>query len=197
MTASCCFSGTRSTRPVERQQRLGLGEVLLVAVRAGRDRGHALVDERRGVGHDPDDGDAVGQPRLDERGGDAGGQRDDQLARAQTRARSRRAASPMSCGFTTSARVSALRGGLDVGDDRDAVPLLELAGALGALLADQQVGRRGGRRGPGRRAGSRPSRRRRGCAVCVHVGLAAYFLEIRDRTKNVRFCGRSASRLMR
>ena len=45
----------------------------------------------------------------------------------------------MSCGLTTSATVSALRGGLDVGDDGDAVPLLELAGALGALLADQQV----------------------------------------------------------
>ena len=45
----------------------------------------------------------------------------------------------MSCGFTTSATVSALRGGLEVGDDGDAVPLLELAGALGALLADEQV----------------------------------------------------------
>ena len=45
----------------------------------------------------------------------------------------------MSCGLTTMATVSALGGGLDVADHADAVPLLELAGALLPPLADQQV----------------------------------------------------------
>ena len=84
-------------------------------------------------------GDALGQPRLDERGGDAGRQRDHQLARRERRRRSRRAASPMSCGFTTS----------DDGVGLSAPPRgcattstpyrsLELGGALRALLADEQ-----------------------------------------------------------
>ena len=45
----------------------------------------------------------------------------------------------MSCGLTTMRDGVGLLGRLDVADHRDAVPLLELAGALGPLLADQQV----------------------------------------------------------
>ena len=80
MTASCCFSGHPDHLADRGHQRLGLGEVRLVAVGAAGDRGHPLVDERGRVGHDPHDRDALGQPGLDERGGDAGGQRDHQLA---------------------------------------------------------------------------------------------------------------------
>ena len=51
----------------------------------------------------------------------------------------------MSCGLTTRATVSEPLVGLEVGDDGHAVPLLELARALGALLADEQVGDRAAR----------------------------------------------------
>ena len=100
----------------------------------------------------------------------------------------------MSCGLTTSATVSALRGRLDVGDHRDAVPLLELARPLGTLLADEQVvdatagADQAGEQGLAHHAGADDR------------GLAhgwSYFLEISERRKKVRFCGRSASRRMR
>ncbi|RZI85533.1 MAG: hypothetical protein EOO67_15885, partial [Microbacterium sp.] len=52
-------------------------------LRAAGDRGHALVDQCRRVRHDPDDGDAVGDVLLDQRGGDARSQRDQQLAGSQ------------------------------------------------------------------------------------------------------------------
>ena len=89
-------------------------------------------------------------------------------------------------------------GRLEVGDHGDGVLLLELAGALGALLPHQQLGDRppgadqAGQQGLAHDAGPEDACdvRRRGHGI-------AYFLEIRDRTKNVRFCGRSASRLMR
>ena len=93
-----------------------------------------------------------------------------------------------------------LAGGLDVGDHGDAVPLLELAGALGALLADQQVvdpaagADQAGEQGLAHHAGAED----RGLGDAVGgASRAAYFFEIRDFTKNDRFCGRSASLLMR
>ena len=91
-----------------------------------------------------------------------------------------------------------LLGRLDVGDHRDAVPLLELAGALGALLADQQVvdpaagADQAGEQGLAHDAGAED----RGLGHAVLIS-GAYFFEIRDRRKNVRFCGRSASRRIR
>ena len=103
----------------------------------------------------------------------------------------------MSCGFTTRARVSARSRRLDVGDDGDAVPLLELAGALGALLADQQLvdaaagADQAGEQGLAHDAGAEDGGLRR------RPSGDSYFLEIRDRRKNDRFCGRSARRLMR
>ena len=103
----------------------------------------------------------------------------------------------MSWGLTTSARVSALRRRLDVGDHGDAVPLLELAGALGALLADEQVvdaaagADQPGEQGLPHHAGAEDG----GLRLLRHG--ATYFFEIRDFRKNDRFCGRSASRLMR
>ena len=53
-------------------------QMIVVAVRAGGDGGHALVDLGRSVGHHPDHGDALGQLGLDGGGVDTGGQRDDQ-----------------------------------------------------------------------------------------------------------------------
>ena len=104
--------------------------------------------------------------------------------------------SPMSCGLTTSAIGVGLLGRLDVADHRDAVPLLELAGALGALLADQQVvdaaagADQAGEQGLAHDSGAEDRGLRHGLAP-------AYFFEIRDRRKNDRFCGRSASLLIR
>ncbi len=104
----------------------------------------------------------------------------------------------MSCGLTTRARVSALRGRLDVADHGDAVPLLELAGALGALLADEQVvdaatgADQARQQGLAHHAGAEDG----GLGHAARF-LRGYFFEIRDLTKNDRFCGRSASRLIR
>ena len=91
-----------------------------------------------------------------------------------------------------------LGGGLEVGDHGDAVPLLELAGALGALLADQQLvdaaagADQPGEQGLAHDAGADD----RGLLMRLTAGVL-YFLEIRERRKNDRFCGRSASRRMR
>ena len=104
----------------------------------------------------------------------------------------------MSCGLTTSARVSACAAASRL--ETTATPYFSSSsrGALGALLADQQLGDRAtgadqaGEQGLAHDAGAEDA------VTCVVEDMAcAYFLEIRDRTKNVRFCGRSARRLMR
>ena len=61
-----------------------------------------------------------------------------------------------------------LGGRLGVGHHVDAVVLLELAGPLGPVLADQQVVDATSGAEQARRAGSRPSRRRRGSRSASH-----------------------------
>ena len=103
----------------------------------------------------------------------------------------------MSCGLTTTRDGVGLAGRLDVGDDRDAVPLLELAGALGALLADQQVvdaatgAHQPGEQGLAHHAGAEDGRLLHGAPVPY------YDFEISDFRKNDRLDGFSASRLIR
>ena len=117
----------RAGRPCRTtQQRLGLEEVLLGAVPSRRDRRHALVDEGRRVGHDPDHRRPLGQARLEELGRDAGRERDDRLPRGRGRG-SRRAGPSMSCGLTTRTSMSADFGSLGVVSDAYAVLLGELA----------------------------------------------------------------------
>ena len=101
----------------------------------------------------------------------------------------------MSWGLTTSATVSALAAASTVGDDGDAVALLELAGPLGALLADHQLvdaapgPDQSGEQGLAHHAGADDR--------CLAHGRQTYFLETRERAKKARFCGFSASRRMR
>ena len=103
----------------------------------------------------------------------------------------------MSCGLTTSATVSALRAASTLRDHGDAVPLLELAGALGPLLADQQVvdaapgPDQAGEQGLPHHSGAEDG------GLHLLTPSATYFFEIRDFTKNDRFCGRSARRRIR
>ena len=178
-------------------QRLGLREVGLVAVGARRDGGHPLVDEGRRVGHDPDDGDPVGHPGLDEGGGDAGGQRDQQLTGRSAGAISSSTAA-MSCGLTTRATVSAFRAASRL--ETTATPYRSSSSRArsGALLADQQVvdaaagADQSGEQGLPHHAGADDG----GLAV-MRARSRAHFLEIRDFRKNDRFCGRSASRRIR
>ena len=102
--------------------------------------------------------------------------------------------SPMSWGLTTTATVSASLVASRLETTRDAVPLLELAGPLGTLLADEQVvdpaagPDQPGQQGLAHHAGTED----RGLGHC-----GTYFFETSDFRKNVRFCGRSARRLMR
>ncbi len=131
MTASCSFSGTSTHLAGRGEQRLGLLQVRGVAVRAGADRGHALVDEGRGVRHDPHDRAALRQPRLEVGRRDAGGEADDEVALGDV---------VVDLG-EQAAHVLRLddehegvgeRGGLGVVEHPHAVLLGQLGGALGA-----------------------------------------------------------------
>ena len=76
-----------------REQRLGLVQVLLPRVRARRQHAHALVHQRRGVRHDPDDGRRrrAGRPRS------APSARPRRPRRPGARRRPRRRAGPAAC----------------------------------------------------------------------------------------------------
>ena len=85
MTASRCFSASlhapcRTSAAAPRPRRGGRRSQCL----PGEIAGHALVDEGGGVGHDPDDRRARGQPRLEVRGRDAGGERHHERCPAAT-----------------------------------------------------------------------------------------------------------------
>ena len=86
VTASINVSGTRTTRPRWPEQFLRDREVLLARVRACADPGHAFVDGRGRVRHRAHDGDTVGDPLLDMRGRDRGGDGNDGLLRREARA---------------------------------------------------------------------------------------------------------------
>ena len=130
MTASWSFSGMRSTRPVAVIS--ASASARCASSQCGRgDRGHPLVDQGRRVRHHPHDSRSLGQARLDDRRGDARGEGDDQLTRADDRPDLVEHVA-MSCGFTTSVKVSAFEGHRVV-EDVDAVLLAELGGSLAAL----------------------------------------------------------------
>jgi hypothetical protein len=129
---------------------------------------------------------------LDERGGDAGGQGHDQLAGAERGADLVEQVAHV-LGLDHDRDRLRLGRGLDVADHRDAVPLLELARPLGPLLAHQQLvdaparTDQAGQQGLAHDTGAEDG------------GLLhrTHFLEMRERRKNDRFCGRSASRRIR
>jgi hypothetical protein len=185
VTASCCRSGTLAGGG---HQRLGLDEVRLVAVQTGGDRRHALVDQGRGVRHHPHDGGALGQPGLDERRGDAGGQGHHQLPGAY-------GGGDLVDHVAHVLRLHDQHQGvgapdrLEVRDHLDAVPLLQLVGALAALLADQEV--------LGAPAGADQAGEQ---GLPHHPGpddRDGHFLDTSECTKNDRLLGRSASRRIR
>jgi hypothetical protein len=105
---------------------------------AGRDRGHPLVDQRRGVGHHPDHRDARRDVALDVAGGDAGGEADQDLPGAQVRG-------DLGEDVAHVLRLHHQRDGvgpgrrLGVGDHLHVVLLAELGSPLGTLLTDHQV----------------------------------------------------------
>jgi hypothetical protein len=173
--------------------------MLVVAVGAGSDGCHPLVDQGRRVGHDPHHGHALGYPGLDEGRRDAGGQGDEELTRLQL-ARNLGEQVVHVLGLDHHGDGLGLARGLDVGADGDAVPLLELSCPLWPLLADQQVvdattrANQAGEKCLPHHPGSED-----GCLAHrpAPFGIARYFLEISDLAKNDRFCGRSARRRMR
>ncbi len=155
VTASCWRSGIRSTLPTEAISASASARCSSSQCEPGEIAAMPSSTSAGVLGMTRTTATPVGHPRLDERGGDAGGQRDHQLTGAQR-------------GGDLVEQVAhvlrldderdgvGLRGRLDVADHGDAVPLLELAGALGALLADQQVVDAAAGADQARRAGSRP-----------------------------------------
>ena len=104
----------------------------------------------------------------------------------------------MSCGFTTSAMVSALAAASTLPTTATPYRSSSSRRALGALLADEQLvdaatgADQAGQQGLAHDAGAEDGGLRHGV-----VPSDAHFLEIRDRRKNDRFGGRSASRRIR
>ena len=125
-------------------QRLDLGELLLAAAGPRRHRRHPLTHQCRGVRHHPGHRDPGGHPLLDEAGGDAGREGDQQLPVAQLRRDLVEQVCDVLRLHDEHHGVGAAHR-LGVGDDSDGVLLLELARPLGALLADQHLGGRAAR----------------------------------------------------
>lgn len=107
---------------------------------AGRDDGHALVDEDRGVGHDPHDRGVRGEPVLDERGGDAGRGADDQAVGGDVRGEFVQELAHVLRLDREDEDVGVL-GRLRVGDGLDPVPRVEFLGPVAPAGGHQEVGR--------------------------------------------------------
>ena len=191
-----------------RQQRLGPRQVVVVAVRAGRDRGHALVDQGRGVRHDPDHRDALGHVGLDECGRDAGRQRDHQLPARRTGAMSV-SRSAMSCGLTTNTTVSASAAAARFSTTRTPYLSSSSAARSGRFSPTSRSAVVTARAHQAREQASPPSRRRPGSRRCPSSVVS--FSDVgrcrpvgpsqpvvaSERRKNATLLGRSANRRMR
>ena len=194
MTASICRSGTRSTLPVDAISASTSARCSSSQWEPGEMAAMPSSTSAGVLGMTRTTATPSGTWDSMKRGGDAGGQRDDQLAGAQL-------GGDLGEQHGHVLRLDdhgdgvGLAGRLDVGDDRDAVALLELAGALGPLLADQQVvdaapgAHQPGEQGLAHHAGTEDGR-------LLH-GAPYYDLEISDFRKNDRLDGFSARRLMR
>ena len=84
VTASICDSDTVSTPPTASKIADDLLELFGCREPAGSQRAHAAADDHRRIGHDPDDRCAGGQLRFVELGGDARGDRHENLLCAVT-----------------------------------------------------------------------------------------------------------------
>ena len=194
VTASCCLSGTRSTLPAEAisasasarcsSSQCEPGEIAAMpsSTRAGvfgMTRTTATPSGTR------DSMNAVVMPAASETTSWPG--------RSSGAISSSR--SPMSCGLTTRATVSALRAASTLETTATPYRSSSSRGPLGALLADQQVvdaaagADQAGEQGLAHHAGAED----RG----LRSWRSPYFFEISDLRKNDRFCGRSASRRIR
>ena len=117
-------------------------------MRAGTDRGHALVDERGGVRHDPHDRAPLREARLEVGRRDAGGEADHEVALGHVVVDLGEQAAHV-LRLDDEHQGVGERGGLRVGEHPHAVLLGELRGAVSTALGDDElVGRAAGAQQP-------------------------------------------------